>query len=900
MARERVPAALERLVTMIVRASAYGDAIVGDLREGFARRAATSPADARRWYRRQALSIAWRYLPTAFRHRVDRGDPRMSTVVSDLRDAARALRRRPGLTSLLVASLALGIAANGAIFGVVRGVLLRPLAFPDADGVVTLWSTNAARGTSRDGVSRQDAADWATATHTLAAIGTYTSVESNVVAGGTGERVQRARVALASPDVFRVLRVPALLGRTLAADDETRHPDVAVVSYAFWRGALGGDPAAVGRAITVDGKPLTVVGVMPRAFDFPDAATALWKPFGAPPDATGPRQARWVSAVGRLRAGVPIDAAASELAAVASRLARAYPASNRDVGVRVEPRLRAETGDVRPLLLVAWAMVGLVLLIVTVNSGNLLLARAAEREGEVAVRAALGAGRGRLVRACLAECVVLAAAAGALGTALAALSLALLRRLDGVSALDVPRLGELTLDPWVLAYTGVLSLAAALAFGVAPALGAARTRPAGALRRGGRGTTSSGRHERLRSSLVVAQVAVAAIVLVVAGLLLRSFARLSRVEPGIALDGRVTFRVAPDWGTYPERARAQALYDQLLARLAETRGTIAVAAVNRLPLTGAWWTTDYEPEGRPSEPGAAPTASYRVVTPGYFATMGIPLLQGRGIEAVDRAGADPTVVVSRSFAERAWPGPRAIERAIGRRVTLDPDAPERHWLRVVGVVGDVHTSGLADAPEPLAYVSFGQATFGHFGDWGMDVVVRVRDGAGARETSAVLAAARRALHAIAPSIPAFDGRPLGDLVARDLARRRVLVRVLGAFAATAYLIAALGLYGVVAYGVARRRAELGLRLALGAERGRVWAAVVRRSVGLAAAGAALGLAIAAVGGRAVAGLLYDVGRLDPATFAAVGAALLVLAGAAAWVPAFRASRVSPLEALRGD
>ncbi|MEO7963890.1 MAG: ADOP family duplicated permease, partial [Gemmatimonadaceae bacterium] len=687
-------------------------------------------------------------------------------------------RRRPALPSLLVATLALGIGANGAIFGVVRSVLLQPLAFPDPDGVVTLWSTNTARGTTRDGVSRQDAADWAEASRTLIGIGTYTTVEANVVTtnGGVSER---ARISLASPELFRVLGVTPFSGRTLISTDDTDNPDVAVVSHAFWQRALGADRAALGHPITVDGKPVTVVGVMPPSFDFPDAGTVLWKPFGAPPNATGPRQARWVSAVGRLRPGLPLDAAGTELASVAARLARQYPASNRDVSVRVEPRLRAETEDVRLPLLFAWAMAGLVLIIVAANSANLLLARAAEREGEMAVRAALGAGRTRLVRQSLAECALLAVGAGALGGAFAVLVLPLLRRLEAV---DVPRLGRLTLDPWMLVYSMAISLTIGLAFGVAPALRAARTLPAGALRRARRGSTG-GRSTRMRASLVVSQVALAAVVLVATGLLSRSFARLSHVEPGIALNDRASFRVAPDWGTYPARANAQSFYDQLLARLAATPGTISVAAVNRLPLTGSWWTTDYEIEGRPATPGTAPTASYRVITPGYFSTTEISVLKGRAIEQRDRDNAELVVVVSRAFADRAFIG----ERAIDRRITFDPQAPIPRWYRIVGIVGDVHTRGLADAPEPLAYVSLGQARFGHFGDWGMDVVMHTRSDAGV-----AIAGARRELREVAPSIPMFEERPLGDLVVRDLGRRRVLLRLLAAFAATAYLIGALG------------------------------------------------------------------------------------------------------------
>src|SRR5262249_49800099 len=339
------------------------------------------------------------------------------------------------------------------------------------------------------------------------------------------------------------------------------------------------------------------------------------------PDATDPREARWVSAVGRLRAGATVEAAQSELATISSRLAREYPASNRDVSVLVEPRLVAETGDVRPLLLVAWGMVALVLVIVATNLANLQLARATEREGEVAVRAALGAPRTALARQFLVESAMLGLVGGVLGSALAVAALPLIRQVGGIG---VPRLETLSLDPWMLAYSVTLSLAIGIAFGIAPALSAARLRPAGALRRSGRGSVSRGR-ERVRAALIVAQMALAAVVLVAAGLLLRSFDRLSRVEPGFTIERGVTFRVAPDWGTYPQRSKAVRLYDDLLARLAAIPGVTGVAAVNRLPLTGGWWTTDYLQEGAVVESGREQHAGYRVVTASYFSTMGIAL-----------------------------------------------------------------------------------------------------------------------------------------------------------------------------------------------------------------------------------------------------------------------------------
>jgi putative ABC transport system permease protein len=397
--------------------------------------------------------------------------------------------------------------------------------------------------------------------------------------------------------------------------------------------------------------------------------------------------------------------------------------------------------------------------------------------------------------------------------------------------------------------------------------------------------------ERLRSTLIVAQVAVATVVLIAAGLLLRSFDLLSRVEPGFSLEQRVTFRLAPDWATYPKRERARVLYDTFLEKLAATPGTISVAAVNRLPLTGSWWTTQYEIAERPAEPGREPTAIYRVITSDYLSTMGISLVSGRGIENTDRADVRPVVVVSRALAERGWPGASPL----GRRITFQPGDSTAVWYTVVGIVSDVRTSGLADEPAPMAYVSFAQAGFGHFSDWGMDVVVHTRSA-----QSAVIVAARRTLEALAPGIPLFEPRPLTDLVARDLARRRFLVLLLGVFAATAMTLAGLGLYGVVAYGVAQRRGELGLRMALGAGSVQVWRSVVARSLALAALGVAGGVPAAAVAGRLMTALLYGVTPLDPATFVAVSGAVLLIAGVAGGVPAFRASHVSPMEALRND
>jgi putative ABC transport system permease protein len=383
----------------------------------------------------------------------------------------------------------------------------------------------------------------------------------------------------------------------------------------------------------------------------------------------------------------------------------------------------------------------------------------------------------------------------------------------------------------------------------------------------------------------------AAVVLVVAGLLFRSFDRLSRVEPGIELSNRVTFRVAPDWRTMPQREEAWALYTQLFARLSATPEVTDVAAVNRLPLTGSWWTTEYRPEGQSVEKGREPIAEFRVVAGPYFKTLGIPLLRGRPLGDDDREDSERVIVVSRTFAKHAWPA----SDPIGRRVTFDPGESRAPWYTVVGVVGDVHSAGLADAAEALAYVPFAQARFGHFGDWGMDVVVHSQ-----RPIAEVLASATRALQSLAPTLPVFDARTLHALVGRDLARRRLLMLLLGAFALCGVLLSGLGLYGVVSYSVSQRRAEIGVRMALGADRGALVRSVLVRGVALAGMGVAIGLAAALATSRLLAGLLFGIPALDPVTFIVVPQVLLAVAVVASMVPAYRSTRVDPAETLRAS
>ncbi len=781
----------------------------------------------------------------------------------------------------MLAVLTIGVGANTAIFGVVRNVLLKPLSYPEADRAVALWSTNQLRGEMRNGVSRQDVDDWVQQSRSFATIGTYVPQEANVVVAGEPRRI---KVAFASAGVFRALGLRPALGRVTTDADDRAFARVAIISNGFWASALESNPNAIGSTIDLDGDPLQVIGVMPAGFAFPDPATAVLRPFAAAADQTGPRIARWVAAVGRLRAGVSLAEARVEMNTISARLARAYPASNRDVSVLVEPLLSAETVEVRAPLLAAWGMAVLVLLIVTITTANLYLARAAEREPEVAVRVALGADGRVLARALLLESMLLALTGGALGTVVAAASAPLVRHL---AVLQLPRLDTLAIDGWVFAYSIVSVLLVGLAFGLIPALRAAGTAPGWVLHGTAR-STSGHASERIRGGLVAAQVGFAAVVLVGAVLLFRSFEQLSRVQPGFAVEDRITFRAAPSQAVMSRRGEAAAFYSELTARLGALPGVRAVTAVNRLPLTGSWWTTDFRPEGQEYEAGREPTASYRVVLPNYLSTMGIPLLRGRALDAGDEHGDANPVVVSASFAARGWPGGDPI----GRRVTFDPATPGARWYTVAGVAGDVHP-GLASAAEPIAYVPFSRAQFGHFGDWGMDVVLY-----GRLPEAKTITASRRIMHALAALVPIFDERPLSALVTTDLARQRALVILMGVFATVAAILSALGVYGVIAYGVTQRRAELGVRMALGADTRAVVGAVVLRGLALCVAGGSIGLLVAALTSRLLSRLLYGIGPVDAPTFVLVGSALLCLAMVASTVPALRASRVDPIEAIR--
>ena len=818
----------------------------------------------------------------------------MESVIQDLRHAARMLRRRPGFTAVAVATLAIAIGANVAIFSVVHTVLLRPLPFANPDRLVWVWENSPQRNVPRRAVTPVAYAAYRDRAGVFTELGASSDWLGSLTGAGEPESIIGYRF---SGNFFGILGVPARLGRTLGPEDaRPGHGHVVVLADSLWRRRFGADPGVIGRAITLDDESYTVVGVMPPGFAHP-ARTEMWTPLvleGAP--ATNNRS-RFVRMVGRLKPGVKIEQASSAVAGVAAALAGADTENQGGWSAAATPIASRYTGDIKPALLVLLGAVGFVLLIAAANVGNLLLARAADRGREVAIRASLGAGRGRLVRQFLVESVLLAAIGGAFGVALAFWGVDLLKGLfpSTIANIAIPRLDQIHVDAPVLAFALVLSLATGIAFGLAPALHAARAALGEALRESGSRTTEGRGHRRFRSALVVSEVALALVLTTGAALMVRSFTHLQGGHLGFEPAGVTTARVLlparrpPGAGearySAPEKKRA--FFDHVLARLRETPGVEAAGATTFLPLSGWSGGQGFEIEGRPpASPTEERDAMPQSVNEDYFRAMRIPVRKGRGIAASDVATAPPVVVVNETTARRYWAGEDPVGRRMGWRVG-GPQNPII-WREVVGVVGDVRHAGLAEPAEPEIYLPYAQSPSAL-----ICLAVRMSG-----RQSLPARAIEQAVWSFDKDQPVLAVMPLEQLAAESITMRRVSTLVLGFFAAVAVFLAALGLYGVMAHAVARRTHEIGIRMAIGARAADVLAMIVARGVSLAALGAGIGL-LASLGlTRVLASLLYGVSPTDPASFAAVAVFLLAVAALASYIPARRAARVDPAEALR--
>ena len=800
----------------------------------------------------------------------------------------RSLLKSPGFTAIAVVTLALGIGASTAIFSVVNGVLLRPLPYPNADRVIQVWTRTAA-----DPHGSHAAADFLElqrSNRSLDVLAGYRE-DALTIASSAAEPV-RVTGALVTVDYFDVFGTPAAMGRTFirATDGATAEP-LAVVSHESWQQSMGSDPGAIGRRLRINGIPHTVIGVMPASFDYPEGAQA-WllspRPVPLPPiDVRGEllesRSVVYFQAVGRLKTGTTAAQAQLDLGAIGDSMARRFPETNAGRGVTVQKLHDRIVGNVRDALLLLFGAVAVVLLIACANVASLLLARASGRQRELAIRAALGASRVRLMRQLIGESVVLAVAGGLLGLLLAGWAVALL---VAIMPDEVPRAGEIAVDASVALVSFAISLASALLFGIVPSFQASRADASTVLREGGdRGSTGGRSRARTRAVLVVLEVALTLVLLVSAGLLANSFLRLQNVDPGFAADDVVMVEFPLPQGRYPDGKRQAAFYQQLLDRLA-TRGELQMAAVAfPNPIEGQNARGSFFIEGKPTVDKAdKPRASIASVSPLYLKTMGIPLLSGRHFTDQDREPAPAVIIINAAMARKYWPG----EDAVGKRARFDESKDE--WLTVVGVAANSRNLGLDTEPAPLLYLPFH-----YFPLQFMAIVARSPGGAGA-----VASVVRAEIRAIDPELPVERARPLKEVIYASVAEPRFRTMLLTGFAVTALLLAAVGVYGLISYSVAQRTREIGIRVALGARPRQVITPIVREGMTLASIGVALGLAGSFAATRLVASFLFGVDATDPLTFVAVATLLLGVALLASYIPSRRALRVDPLTALRAD
>jgi putative ABC transport system permease protein len=853
-----------------------GDTIRGDLLEEFTARARRSPAAAARWYWRAVVSIVFRYRrPAIGQGRVGRQPPG-EAIVHDVRYAVRTLAKAPAFTAVVLVTLALGIGANTAIFSALNAVLLKPLPYPHAERLVRLVAFNPLQAIGSSNVSAADFLDWrrdARSFDGLAAFATFSTSMRGAGPDAPAERIAGAQTF----DLFTVLGVSPAIGRDFEPDE--RRPGVAaaaVVGHGFWQRRLDGDSAVVGRRLR-PGAATTVVGVMPRGFAYPENVE-LWVP-GVLDPVTDPRDNRYFEAIGRLKAGVTVTQAQAELDTISARLDAAYPPTNRGWRVRAVPLTDFIVGDARRTLLLLLGAVGLVMLIACANVANLFLAHASARQREIAVRCAIGAGRGRIFRQVLTESVLLSVMAGALGLLLGRWGMQLL---VAIGASGIPRLEQASLDRTVLVFSIAVSVATGLLFGILPALQLSRSNLVQSLREGTRG---AGTRSRTRRALVVAEVALALVLLASAGLLARSFRGLQQVDVGFQPAKLLTMRISLSGPKYREPEPAVAFFDEAVRRIEAVPGVRSAAAVLSLPVGGGGF---YLGRGfiRPGleHPAEGYNSGFQMITPAYFRTLGVPVLHGREFDAHDTATGAPVAIINHTLAQRFFAG----ENPIGQKVLVWRD--EQTPREIVGVVGDLKSADLTRAAGTEMFVPLAQSPIGD-----MTFVVRT-DAAPA----AAIAGVKAALQAVDPTQAAYDTKSFDEIMRDALAQQRFSVMLFGAFALLALTLAAVGLYGVMTYVVAGRTHEMGVRIALGARPAEVRGLVVRQGLWLLAIGMAIGVPASLAATRLLGKLLYGVRPADPLTFLGVTLVLGVATWISAYLPARRATRVDPATVLRGD
>ena len=809
----------------------------------------------------------------------------MQQLIQDLRYAVRGLVKRPGFTFIAVMTLALGIGANSAIFSVVNGVLLRSLPLPDSKSFYAVH-IGAAIFNRYDGVlSYPEYQDVAAQTHSFQNIGAWVDGDANLSEGATPER---AMLRIVLPSLLPTLGVEPVRGRNFLPEETTKGRDhVALITYGLWQRRFSGADDVIGKSVYLDNVDYQIIGVLPRDFQF-ETPVDLWIPLTTTDPEINVRNAHFLRVVARLRPGVTEKSIAADLNAVAKYETDNFPdmfPPSAGFEFRARPYLDDIVGDVRLPLYILLGAVGFVLLIACTNVANLLLAKAAPRQREIAIRSALGARGRHLLRQLLTESILLAFVAGVVGVLMAMWGTTALVALSPDS---LPRAREIGFDWRVLAFTGGIALTTGIIFGLVPALWGPRVQLTDALKEGTRGTTAGG--GRLRKSLVVVEVALSLMLLVGAGLMLRSFSRLRSVNPGFRIDHALTLRVSlpvPNGQiTTADENRFVTFFDRTLARLSELPGVTAAGASNMIPLDGNGTDRLIEVEGYiPRDKSDMPDAQNRQVTPGWFAAMGIPLVNGRLVERADDEKAPRVLVVNEAFAKRFFPNGDAI----GKRIRLGKLTADFPWATIVGVVGDVRGFALDEPPQPTMYWPVAQIR----ATPSLAIVVRTQS-----DPSALAAAVRDAIGEIDQTQPIYDMQPLDQLVAKSLGQRRFTLTLMVLFGVIALILSAIGIYGVMAFAVSQRTQEIGIRMALGANAVDVLKMVVGSGMFLAVIGVAVGLIGAFAVTRLMASLLFGVSPTDLMTFGFVTAGLLLVALLACYIPARRATKVDPLVALR--
>jgi putative ABC transport system permease protein len=797
----------------------------------------------------------------------------MQTLWQDLRYGARMLLKNPVFTLIAVITLSLGIGANSAIFTIVNGVLLRPLPFDEPEQLVKVWEMRYQLGGARRPVSPADFFDWRAQNTTFQHMAAYTAGDYTLTGSGEPDRLRVARV---SPELFPLLRERPVLGRVFTQEEETHGKNRAVIlSHGSWERRFGRDPAIVGKTLTLSGSSYAVIGVMPAGFSFPDSEVELWTPYAPNANERGDRASHSLDVLARLKPGATLEGARADMASIAAALEKQYQ-GNTGHGTNVFSLYEETVGDVRPALLVILAAVGFVLLIACANVANLLLARGAARQREIAIRTALGAGRWRVVRQLFTESLLLSFTGGLLGLLLALWGVDLLL---AINPDNIPRAQEIRPDYVVLAFTFGITLITGVIFGLAPALQISKPDMNESLKEGGRGTSGGLRGNRLRSIFVVSEVALSLVLLIGAGLMIKSFIRLSRVDLGFNPDNVLAVSVSLSGAKYREGRPRVSFFEQARHNIAALPGVQSVGSVVGLPLADPLGGSNFGVEGRPPQPpGQGYNANINVISPDYFRTMGIRFIRGRDFTEREVIGQPQVMIINEELARRFFPD----EDPLGRRI----DSMGSFWT-IIGIAGDVRNQ-MEKEPKAEMFLPHGQMPHPF-----SIIVARTTD-----DPLKSVAAVRNVFRSLDQDLPLYNIRTLDQLVSDSVVSQRFNMILLGVFAAVALILAGIGLYGVMSYSVAQRTHEIGVRMALGARVSDVLWLVTRQGMALALAGVALGLAASFALTRLMAKLLFGVSPTDRATFAVIALLLAAVTLVACLIPALRATKVDPMIALR--